>query len=68
VNVTVTSSNPAAGTITVSPVVFAPNTFSVFTAFDPTAPGGVSTITVGTPAGFDTPSNQQQITATVNPP
>jgi hypothetical protein len=68
VNVTVTSSNPAAGTITVSPVVFTPNTFSVFTAFDPTAPGGVSTITVGTPAGFDTPSGQREITATVNPP
>ncbi|HLA39107.1 MAG TPA: hypothetical protein VJ417_03880, partial [Candidatus Glassbacteria bacterium] len=70
VNVPVTSSNPAVGTITVNPVAFAGGSSSVNTAFDPLA-AGTTTIAVGTPVStppvvFDTPSNLQQITATVN--
>jgi hypothetical protein len=66
VNVTVTSSNTAAGTITVSPVAFAPNANTGATAFDPAA-SGVSTIAVVPPAGFDIPSSDRTIVATVNP-
>ncbi len=68
VNVTVTSGNTAVGTITVSPVVFngadSPN--SMTTAFDPLA-AGTSVIVVQGPAGFQTASNNNHITATVNP-
>jgi hypothetical protein len=38
----------------------------VSTAFDPLSPGATN-ISIGTPAGFSTPSNYQQITATVSP-
>ncbi len=64
VNVDVTSSVPAVGTITVSPVVFTGNEFFDSTAFDPNM-AGMSQIDVVTPAGFDTPSNFQSIAATV---
>ena len=64
---TVTSSNPAVGTIVGSPVAFAPgDSFKTTAAFDPAAVGS-TTIAVTTPAGFTTPSNSQSITATVNP-
>jgi hypothetical protein len=67
VDVTVTSSNTAAGTIVGSPVAFAPgDSFKTTTAFDPAAAGS-STVSVATPAGFSTPSNMQSITVTVNP-
>jgi hypothetical protein len=66
VNATVTSSNTAAGTITVSPVAFAPNANTGATAFDP-AGQGTTTIAVVPPAGFDTPSSDRTIVATVNP-
>jgi hypothetical protein len=66
VDVSVTSSNTSVGTITTSPLTFTGNTTAVNTAFDPLA-AGTSTITVGTPSGFSTPSNFRQITATVNP-
>ncbi|MFO1428573.1 MAG: PKD domain-containing protein [Candidatus Competibacteraceae bacterium] len=66
VNVPVTSSNPTVGTITTSPVTFTGGTTSATTQFDPQT-AGTTVISVGTPPGFDTPSNQQQITATVNP-
>jgi hypothetical protein len=66
VQVPVTSSNPAAGVITVSPLAFGANVTTVNTQFDPIA-AGTSTITVGTPAGFDASNNFRQITATVNP-
>ncbi|HEX7795014.1 MAG TPA: hypothetical protein VF456_11715, partial [Vicinamibacterales bacterium] len=66
INVTVNSSNPAVGTIVGSPVSFDGNNLSKTVAFDPSA-AGTSTITITTPAGFSTPSNSQQITATVNP-
>ncbi|MCC7307210.1 MAG: hypothetical protein IT173_06580, partial [Acidobacteria bacterium] len=68
VNVNVISSNPAVGTIMISPVVFNgadfPNTRD--TAFDPVAVGS-SVISVQGPAGFQIASNNNHITATVNP-
>lgn len=66
-DVTVTSSDPAVGTITVTPITFASNTLEVATAFDPVGPG-TATISVEPPAGFSTPSNGRQITATVTAP
>ncbi len=67
VNVPVSSSNTAVGTIVGSPAVFNPgDTVNFGTAFDPAAQGP-TTISVATPAGFSMPSNLQSITATVNP-
>jgi uncharacterized repeat protein (TIGR01451 family) len=54
------------GTITTSPVRFNSNVISATTGFDPNA-AGTSVVTVGVPTGFSTPSNQRQITVTVNP-
>jgi hypothetical protein len=67
VNVPVTSSNPAVGTITTSPVVFTGGMSSQSTSFDP-AGSGTTAIEVGTPPGFDTPSQFRQITSTVTAP
>ncbi|HTO10691.1 MAG TPA: hypothetical protein VMQ51_03905, partial [Candidatus Binatia bacterium] len=64
--VPVTSSDPTVGTITTSPLTFPAGVSTVNTQFDPVAVG-TSQITVGVPSGFDTPSNFQQITVTVNP-
>src|SRR5207247_2812087 len=64
VNVPVTSSDTAVGTITTSPVVFGGGDNFVSTAFHPVGVG-TANVTVGTPAGFSTPSTNQQITATV---
>jgi len=64
VNVSVISSNPTVGMITNSPLTFNPNVGSVSTQFDPQS-AGESLIQINTPEGFDTPSNYQQITATV---
>jgi len=67
VNVAVTSSDPTVGTIVNSPAVFNGGDLSRTVQFDPLA-AGTATISLGTtPPGFSTPSNQQQITATVNP-
>ena len=63
-SVPVTSSVPAVGTITTSPIVFANGANLVYDYFDPIGPG-TSTLSVGVPAGFSTPSNRRQITATV---
>jgi len=67
VNVALSNSNTSAGTIVTNPVVFNPNISIVSTQYDPVAPG-VSIISLNTPPGFDTPSNLQQITATVTGP
>ena len=64
VNVSVTSSNTSTGTITTSPLVFNTGTANGSTTFKPLATG-TSTLTVGVPSGFSTPSQYQQITATV---
>jgi hypothetical protein len=64
VNVPVTSSNTSVGTITTSPLVFTPGSSYVQTTFQPLATGS-STITIGTPTGFSTPSQYTQITGTV---
>ncbi len=66
VAVDVTSSNTGVGTITISPVIFNQNDVNVGTAFDPAA-AGQTTITVGTPAGFSTPT-LTSIVATVTAP
>jgi hypothetical protein len=65
VAVPVTSSNTAVGVITISPVTFAGGDSFKDTAFDPVT-SGTSTLTVGVPPGFSTPSNSRSITATVN--
>ena len=67
-NVPVTSGTPSVGTIVGSPAVFNPGDSSnSSTAFHPLAVG-MSILTVGVPAGFSTPSNGRQITATVRAP
>ncbi len=70
VSVGVASSNPAAGVIVGSPRSIAGNTSCTGSGaagiqFDPLAVG-VSSLSLGAVPGFSTPSNQQQITATVN--
>jgi uncharacterized repeat protein (TIGR01451 family) len=67
VSVPVTSSNTTVGDILGSPVTFNARDMFVTTArFDPKVAGS-ATVTVGTPAGFTTPSNFRQIIATVTP-
>jgi len=62
INVPVTSSNPAAGVITVSPVPFSGG--AATTQFDPLAVG-ITTLSVDPPAGYLRPLTGSQITATV---
>jgi hypothetical protein len=65
-SVAVASSNPTVGAIIGSPVSFNGGDSSKTVAFDPST-AGTTTISVTPPAGFSTPSNSQQIVATVNP-
>jgi hypothetical protein len=69
VSVNVTSSNTTVGTILGSPVVFNANESSKTVQFDPEN-GGTTTLAIPAPppTGFSTPSNLQQITATVTAP
>jgi hypothetical protein len=68
VSVDVMSDTPSAGTIAGSPAVFNPNeTSNSSTAFAPQAPGS-TVVSISTPSGFSTPSNYQQLTATVTAP
>jgi hypothetical protein len=67
ISVPVTSSNTVVGTITSSPLVFNPDITSQTTTFKP-ASAGTTSISIGTPAGFSTPSNDAQNTATVTAP
>ncbi|MCG3200065.1 MAG: hypothetical protein GHCLOJNM_04594 [bacterium] len=67
VNVAVTSSDPAVGVITTSPLTFGPGASLLITQFDPLT-AGTTTLAVVPPAGFDTPNNFRQITATVTAP
>jgi hypothetical protein len=64
VSVSLSNSNPTAGTIVGSPVSFSGGDVSKTVVFDPVN-AGTTTISMVTPAGFTTPSNAQQITATV---
>ena len=65
VSVPVTSGTTSVGTIVGSPAVFNPgDNGNANTAFAPVATG-MSVLTVGVPAGFSTPSNGRQLTATV---
>jgi serine protease len=64
VDVAVTSSSTSVGVITDSPVQFGANVGEAGTDFDPLV-AGTSTISIETPAGFDTPDAQQAVTATV---
>lgn len=65
-NVVVTSSDLAVGTITTSPLTFTGGALFLNTGFLPVGPGS-ATVSLTTPPGFDPPSNNTQITATVNP-
>ena len=67
VNVPVTSSNTAVGTITTSPVVFTGGSSSATTQFRPVGEGD-TTITAATPAGFSTPAAAASLTASVRRP
>ena len=67
VPVPVTSSDSSVGTITTSPLLFGGNVLQLPTEFDPLNAGS-TTIAVETPAGFETPGNRRQITATVTAP
>jgi hypothetical protein len=67
VNVPVTSSNPAVGAITISPLQFTGGSSFAVTQFDPMT-AGATNITVGTPAGFSVPASGAVRTATVITP
>jgi Chitobiase/beta-hexosaminidase C-terminal domain len=64
ISVSVTSSNTNTGTIATSPVVFHGGDQYQITTFKPNATG-TSTITIVPPAGYSTPTQYQQINATV---
>jgi serine protease len=64
VDVAVESSNATVGVIANSPLSFDGAVSSLVAQFDPLA-AGTTTISVDAPAGFDLPSGQAQITATV---
>lgn len=66
VSVPISSSDPAVGVMTIDPVVFLGGDLANSSAFDPIAVG-TATVSIGTPAGFDTPSTSQSISATVSP-
>lgn len=64
-DVSVTSSNTAVGTITISPLAYNPSVTSRDTWFHP-AGVGATTITIHQPAGFTVPAVGGQINAVVN--
>lgn len=66
--VPIVSSAPGVGTVT-SPITVNPGDTSDYTAFQPVG-AGTTNLTLGTPAGFSTPSSaaSQQIAATVTAP
>lgn len=63
VNVPITSSAPAVGTV-VNPLVLAPGSDYGYLTFTPVATG-TSTLTIGTPSGFSVPTDYTTSTATV---
>ncbi len=67
ISVSITSSNTSVGTITTSPVIFNPGDTGQSTTFQP-GTAGTTTLSIGTPAGYTTPAQYQQITATVTAP
>ncbi len=67
VSVPITSSDTTVGTITGSPVSFQSGDTFNSTAFFHPLKAGTSAVSVGVPAGFSTPSNGRQGTATVTP-
>jgi hypothetical protein len=69
VNVPLTSGTTTVGTIATSPLVFHGGDSSQAGSFQPVG-AGTSTLSIGTPAGFSTPTptSTQQITATVTAP
>jgi hypothetical protein len=64
VDVPVVSSNATVGVIANSPLTFDGTVSTLIAQFDPLA-AGTTTISVDAPAGFDVPSDHDQITATV---
>jgi hypothetical protein len=67
VSVTVTSSDPAVGTISDSPVVIAAASTSVTTQFLP-ASNGTTSISVNVPAGFAVPAQFGSVFASISTP
>jgi hypothetical protein len=68
VEVPVTSSDVSVGTIVGSPAQFdGGESYNGSVAFHPVSPGS-SVLSLGVPAGFSTPANYQQLTATVTKP
>jgi hypothetical protein len=67
VDIAVTSSNPAVGAITASPVTIGPGVSTASTAFDPLTVGS-TILSVSVPDGFSTPGTFRQVTATVGTP
>jgi hypothetical protein len=67
VNVNVTSSKTAVGTVSPSTVNVAGGTSSADTQFQPLS-AGTATISVGVPAGFSAPAQDTALTATVGVP
>lgn len=67
VNVPLSVSDSCVGVVTPNPAVMLTNTPKVYTGFDP-VDVGACTISLGAPDGFQTPSEKQQISATVNTP
>jgi hypothetical protein len=63
-NVSVTSSAPAVGTITTSPVTITGGSNLAITQFDPVS-AGTTTLTATGPADFTTPAQHRSLTATV---
>ena len=64
-SIAVTSSSPAVGSITTTPLAFNPGDQSQTTAFHPLSVGS-STVSISTPAGFSTPADYQQLSASVS--
>jgi hypothetical protein len=63
-DISVTSSNPATGTIATSPVTIAGGEFEAITLFNPASPG-TTTLTATGPADFTTPAQYRTMSATV---
>lgn len=67
INVPISTSDPTVGVAAPSSVAISANATQAYTAFDP-VDVGTCILSLGTPDGFQTPSEKQQLTATVNTP
>ena len=67
ISVPISSSDINVGTVAPSAIGFAANTTTAYASFDPVGVGSC-VVSIQTPPGFDTPSEGQSISATVNLP